>query len=99
MPYGTPSEAYTNSAPDRHSLYPNGQHILAFYIKCVPPVGQAQWLLCLTAKGLWCKTIQARGKQYLPLCRLSQNLVTYHHEVASIPLGEVSRGSCWSVSS
>ncbi len=31
------------------------------------------------------------GKQCLPLCRLSPILVTYNHEVASIPLGEVSR--------
>ncbi len=40
MPYGTPSEAYTNSVPDQQSFYPDGQHTLAFYIKCVPPVGQ-----------------------------------------------------------
>ncbi len=40
MPYGTPSYAYTNSVPDQQSLYPDGQHTLAFYIKCVPPVGQ-----------------------------------------------------------
>ncbi len=39
MPYGTPSKAYTNSVPDKQSLYPAGQHTLAFYIKCVPPVG------------------------------------------------------------
>ncbi len=25
--------------PDQQSLYPDGQHTLAFYIKCVPPVG------------------------------------------------------------
>ncbi len=24
---------------DQQSLYPDGQHTLAFYIKCVPPVG------------------------------------------------------------
>ncbi len=36
----------------------------------------------------------SRGKQCLPLCRLSLNLVSYHREVASIPLGEVSRESC-----
>ncbi len=30
---------YTNSVPDQPSLYPDGQHTLAFYIKCVPPVG------------------------------------------------------------
>ncbi len=35
----------------------------------------------------------SRGKECLPLCRLSPNLVTYHHEVAGIPLGEVSRES------
>ncbi len=34
------------------------------------------------------------GKQCLPLCRLSLDLVTNHHEVASVPLGEVSRESC-----
>ncbi len=34
------------------------------------------------------------NKQILPLCHLSLNLVTYHHEVARIPLGEVSRESC-----
>ncbi len=32
-----------------------------------------------------------RGKQCLPLYRLNPILVTYHHEVARIPLGEVSR--------
>ncbi len=36
---GTPSYAYTNSVPDQQSLYPDGQHTLAFYIKCVPPAG------------------------------------------------------------
>ncbi len=36
----------------------------------------------------------SRDKQRLPLCRLSPNLVTYLHEVASMPLGEVSRESC-----
>ncbi len=40
MPIGTTSLAYTNSAPDQQSLYPDGQHTLAFYIKCVPPVGR-----------------------------------------------------------
>ncbi len=40
MPYGTPSLAYANSVPDQQSLYPDGQHTLVFYIKCVPPVGQ-----------------------------------------------------------
>ncbi len=34
------------------------------------------------------------GKQYLSLCRLSPNLVTYHYDMASIPLGEVNRESC-----
>ncbi len=29
----------TNSVPDQQSLYPDGQHTLAFYIKCVPTVG------------------------------------------------------------
>ncbi len=32
-------------------------------------------------------------KLYLPLYHLSQILVTYHHDMASIPLGEVSRES------
>ncbi len=36
----------------------------------------------------------SRGKQCPQLCRLSRNLIIYHHEVASIPLGEVSRESC-----
>ncbi len=31
-----------------------------------------------------------RSKQYLSPCRLSPNLVNYHHEVASIPFGEGS---------
>ncbi len=39
MPYGNPSYAYTNSVPDQQSLYPDVQHPLTFYIKCVPPVG------------------------------------------------------------
>ncbi len=26
------------AVPDQHSLYADGQHTLAFYIKCVPPV-------------------------------------------------------------
>ncbi len=37
---GTPSKAYTNSVPDQHSLYPDGQHTIAFYTKCVPPLGR-----------------------------------------------------------
>ncbi len=36
---GTPSKAYTNSVPDQHSIYPGGQHTLAFYTKCVMPEG------------------------------------------------------------
>ncbi len=40
----------------------------------------------------------SRGKQCLAPCRLSPNLVTYHQEVASIPLAKVSRES-FSVSS
>ncbi len=39
VPYGTPSLAYINLAPDQQSLYPDGQHTHAFYIKCAPPVG------------------------------------------------------------
>ncbi len=46
-----------------------------------------------------CKTaacdyrVLGKGKgQCLPHCRLSPNLVTYHHEVASIQLSEVCRG-------
>ncbi len=35
-----------------------------------------------------------RGKQCLLFRRLNLNLVTHHHEVAGIPLGEVSRESC-----
>ncbi len=31
----------TNSVPDQQSLYPDGQHTLAFYTKCVQPVGPA----------------------------------------------------------
>ncbi len=38
--YGTPSWAYTDSVPDQHSIYPGGQHTLAFYTKCVMPEGQ-----------------------------------------------------------
>ncbi len=33
----------------------------------------------------------SRGNQCLPLCRLSPNLVTFHHDLASVPLGKVSR--------
>ncbi len=29
----------TTRIKDQQSSYPNGQHTLAFYIKCVPPVG------------------------------------------------------------
>ncbi len=38
--YGTRSQAYTNSIPDKHPLCPDGQHTLAFYINCVPLAGQ-----------------------------------------------------------
>ncbi len=31
------SLARTNSVPDQHSIYPGGQHTLAFYTKCVMP--------------------------------------------------------------
>ncbi len=37
--YLTPSETYTNSVLDRNSLHPGEQHTLAFYSKCVAPVG------------------------------------------------------------
>ncbi len=43
--------AYTNSVPDQQSLYPDGQHTLAFDIKCVPPVGQLSLLFRLSAKS------------------------------------------------
>ncbi len=46
---GTPRQTYTNSVPDQHSLYPVRQHTLAFYTKCVTPVGQ---LLALARWGL-----------------------------------------------
>ncbi len=36
------------------------------------------------------KAINERGNQCLPLC---PTVVTYHHEVESIPLGKVSRES------
>ncbi len=54
-PYGVPSEAYNTSAPDQQSLYPDGQHTLAFYTKCVPPVEEIwivyvmYWLTCVPA--------------------------------------------------
>ncbi len=35
----TPSKVNTNSVPDQHSIYPGGQHTLAFYTKCVIPKG------------------------------------------------------------
>ncbi len=38
---GTQSQAYTTSVPAQQSLYPDGKHTLAFYIKCVLPVGLA----------------------------------------------------------
>ncbi len=38
-PFGTPSKAYANSVPDQQSLYPGGQHTLAFYTRCVSSVG------------------------------------------------------------
>ncbi len=34
---GTPGYAYTSSASDQRSLYPGGQHTLAFYTKYVAP--------------------------------------------------------------
>ncbi len=46
---GTPSKAYTNSIPDQHSIYPGGQHTLAFFIKNVLiPVGPL-WTYALEA--------------------------------------------------
>ncbi len=52
---GTPSKAYTNSAPDQQSIYPDGQHTLAFYTKCVMPEGHVvvdeAWLLELTRRS------------------------------------------------
>ncbi len=38
--FGNPSKAYTNLIPDQYSLYRGGQHTLAFYIKCVRPLGR-----------------------------------------------------------
>ncbi len=32
----TPSKTYANSVPDQQCLYPDGQHTLAFKIKCGP---------------------------------------------------------------
>ncbi len=37
---GTPRLAYTNSILDQHSIYPSGQHTLAFYTKRVMPEEQ-----------------------------------------------------------
>ncbi len=48
--YSTPSKAYANSVPDQPSLYPGEQHTLAFYIKCVPPVGH---IAVLTPETIW----------------------------------------------
>ncbi len=53
---GAPSQAYTNSVPDQHSIYPGGQHTLAFYTKCamleehVVVVDEA-WCLELTQRS------------------------------------------------
>ncbi len=47
MRYGTPNQAYTNSVPDQQSLYPDGQHTLVFYIKCVQPVGHETAVLAV----------------------------------------------------
>ncbi len=38
---GSKGQAYTNSVPGQHPLNLDGQHALAFYIKCVAPEGQA----------------------------------------------------------
>ncbi len=32
----TPSKACIDSIPDQQSLYPGGQHTIAFYARCVP---------------------------------------------------------------
>ncbi len=48
MPFGTPSEAYTKSVPDKEFLCPAGKHILAFYIKCVSTM-EEKWVI----PGIW----------------------------------------------
>ncbi len=35
--------------PDQQPLYPDGQHTLAFYIKCVPPVGRVVVIVAAAA--------------------------------------------------
>ncbi len=45
--YGASSKAYTNAVPGQHYLCLNGQHTLAFFIKCVPPVEFVLFLLVL----------------------------------------------------
>ncbi len=38
---GTPGKAFTHSVPDKHSLYPVGQHSFAFFTKRVMSMGLA----------------------------------------------------------
>ncbi len=47
--------AYTNSVPDQQSLYPDGQHTLAFYIKNTALVGRPLQVLLfrLSVKSLY----------------------------------------------
>ncbi len=69
MPCGTPSKAYTNSAPDQQSLYPDGQHTLAFFIKCVPPVGlQAGFAVIGKDVQLVSGYLNAETEDLLQLC-------------------------------
>ncbi len=66
-------------------IKPNGQSALAGIHQFQHPT----WMRFL--EGIvW----MPRGKQYLPLCHQSPNLVSYHHDVTSMLFGKVSRERC-----
>ncbi len=59
------------TGPDQQSLYPDGQHTSAFYIKCAPPVGLATY----DRKSLRLFSMRhpkVIGRPWIFLCRIAK---------------------------
>ncbi len=59
----------TNSVPDQQSLFPDGQHTLAFFTKCMPPVRPlASWMADIKRLLCLCRILGSSCKKhYSPL--------------------------------
>ncbi len=83
----TVSNAHVNQLPSSPSQFLNLYGSAIAFAERLRVIVLPSLCLCLVC-------VLHRGKHCLPLCRLSPNLVNYHHEMASIPFDLVNRESC-----